>query len=249
MKLNIIKPTVLSAVVVTLLSLFMITGCQPDDATLPDTCTNNIKDGNEAAVDCGGSCSPCTTTAQRIKKYSADFGGGMLFEGNYVYDSLGRLTSISFGAGSTTITYTYYGNDSIKVTGYNANGPIVYILNSSGYASSVIDPDGTVTYFTYDSEGHLLSNNYGLVNTWDAAGNMLTTSELGGQTFTYLTDKINTAGNENRGRKFLGKSSENLIGTSTQSGQQPIAYTYQYDSENRVTYIQRGTGTETFTYY
>ncbi|CAN5216427.1 hypothetical protein BH09BAC1_BH09BAC1_20550 [soil metagenome] len=39
------------------------------------SCSNGIKDGNETGIDCGGSCAACTTTVNKTYYFKGDVGG------------------------------------------------------------------------------------------------------------------------------------------------------------------------------
>ncbi|WP_182047590.1 RHS repeat domain-containing protein [Curtobacterium sp. ME26] len=97
----------------------------------------------------------------------------------YSYDTFGRISSASDGAGRTT-SYTYDGDDRVLTTSFSDSTP-------------------TVTN-TYDAAGHLLTQVSGsgtVTNTYDELGNLLTTGNTanpsGISTSTYGYDK---AGNQ-----------------------------------------------------
>ncbi len=46
---------------VLLLTLISISSCKKDTTTNPTTCSNGVLDGDETGIDCGGSCTACTT--------------------------------------------------------------------------------------------------------------------------------------------------------------------------------------------
>lgn len=67
--------------------------------------------------------------------------------------------------------------------------------------------------------------------------------------YTYYTDKLNSIGNKNFGKAYLGKSSDNLVASETQNNI-TTNYSYKFDSQQRV--IQKTTkleNVETQTYY
>ncbi len=106
--------------------------------------------------------------------------------------------------------------------------------------------------FKYNTDGYLIeskdfyqgdTSRYHL-QTWEIFnGNSISYtvlfSESGGiytENNEYYASTINTIGNENLGRSFLGKSSVNLIKSSTIPNN-PFgskSYTYEFDSQNRV---------------
>ena len=104
-----------------------------------------------------------------------------------------------------------------------------YEYDADGYLTKIVLNSGTSTSETIT---------FTVVN-----GNRVGTSYLtGGFTYTgtsqYLMDKINTIGYENMGITFMGKQEKNLVQTAaiSMSGVSLTqTYTYQYDSQNRVT--------------
>jgi len=124
-----------------------------------------------------------------------------------------------------------------KSLGYDANGFVV----SQNYA---------ITDF---SKNETMRNDKRNVTTINSKG----FSYLGGDFTTvvnldYFYDKVNTVGNKNFGKNFLGKSSENLIKTESENNQ-TISYTYTFDAQQRVlnrTITKGGIqSTSTYTYY
>jgi hypothetical protein len=251
------KAFLAGAVVIALLSVTVMSGCKKDSNNTPSTCSNGVKDGDETGVDCGGSCNACTAASARVKTYSlaAPTFGNSIF--TYTYDSHQRIATVTLSGSldHAVISYTY-GANSITITSDQNRNSSVLTLNASGYAISAVGKDSanntlsTDTY-TYDSDGHLLtSTSSGETNTW-SNGNLATNDRGAGDiySYTYLTNKVNTMGNENVGRAFNGKSSLNLVDIETVSGSGSTAYSYQYDSQNRVTQAVHGNETETYTYY
>ena len=248
------KPILFSAMIVVLFSITLMSGCKKEETT--DACTNGVQDQTETGVDCGGTCNACTASAFRIK--TVTYADGSVFA--YSYDNRGRITNLaitSAGLGNSTQQYTY-GTNSVTQTlqgGFTEN----YTLNSNGYATSQVSKDNTGATiaswaYTYDSEGHVLTSAYTgggggtVTNTW-TNGNLTSDNNFGGQTYTYLLAKDNTIGNENNGMNFFGKDSKNLRNSST-SGGGTTTFTYEYDSQNRVTKQMDGSpGAIIYTYY
>jgi hypothetical protein len=183
--------------------------------------------------------------------------------------------------------YEYYPSMVIEKIFYRNNdkyGRTVYYLNSDGLAISETDmgynQNGdssvgqTVTY-KYNTDGYMLEKKsylYGDTATWisynwQIMNGNITSMELslslwgGGsvtESYEYIPNSVNTLGNTNAGKMFLGKSSTNLIKSSITNNTTPKSgtYSYAFDSMNRV--IQefiRGDGLMTstvnltFTYY
>jgi hypothetical protein len=247
------KPILFINALVILFSISMNSGCKKEKDTT-DLCTDGIQNQNETGVDCGNSCNTCTASAFRIKTIT-------YFDGSvsaYSYDNQGRVTSLaitSTTSGNSNQQYTYGTNSVTQIL--QDGSTINYTLNSNGYATSQVFKDniGAVIFSlnnTYDNEGHLLSSgsNGGgtITNTW-TDGNLTSDNNFGGQTYTYLSTKDNTIGNENKGMKFLGKDSKNLRSTSTSYGS-TTTFTYEYDSQNRVTkQMNGGLDAIVYTYY
>ena len=57
------KTTLLLSLFFVTLALFTACDKEEDTNTTNATCTDGIQNGNETGIDCGGSCSPCSTTA------------------------------------------------------------------------------------------------------------------------------------------------------------------------------------------
>jgi hypothetical protein len=237
------------AFLVTLFCLFSITlisGCKKDDNN-SSTCSNGVKDGDETGVDCGGSCTACIVTGGTAKiKTHTHPGRFAMITDTYVYDSMGRAVSIT--SSDDTETYSYSGNTITHVFfGYTTNSKV----NTQGYIDSTAGQSGTYdVFYTYDSEGHLLStSNVSYNHTYTWSGDNMTGSSVFGtnDTYTYLSG-TNTIGNANKGEAFLGKDSKNLVATKVSSGSS-YTYSYTYDSQNRVASMSDGNITESFTYY
>jgi len=222
-----------SAVFIALISITSFSGCDKND-TLPQTCSNGIKDADETGVDCGGSCNDCTTEAFRIKTYShtafSTSSSGYTTE-TYAYDNKGRVSTITYTGFFTGVSTYTYGNGNVTLVDRD-NFTSVYTLNSLGYATSVTWVGGPTYNFLYDSEWQLLDDGTGIYS-WTANNITFVRPELSG--FTFLTDKVNTVGNVNKGISFLGKDSKNLPESKQYGTGGKYFYTYEYDSQNRVT--------------
>lgn len=162
------------------------------------------------------------------------------------YDDQGRLTSYTQTGGGNTYQVTIqYGSGTVTWTesftdsSGTASGTTIYSLNGQGYAVS----DNGGTTYTYDSDGHLLSetsSSSSVEYTW-SGGNQVSNvnSDSTGaaqytQTKTYLADKEDY---RDFGMAFLGKQSKNLINTVTDNygaTTYNATYTYEYDSKGRV---------------
>jgi hypothetical protein len=206
-----------------------------------------------------------------------DLIGGTIDTLNYFYNNDGTVEKVTYGTGLAKRVYVY-GSNSISEVFYNYTGSIAgtttYFLNDAGLADSMYDSSTDYRYsYEYDANGFLTkstfrgpSNNISSVQTYvnngtnvtntyaaDAGGTVTSSTEQ-----TFFTDKKNTTGNENIGKKFLGKSSANP-GHTWSSTSLSTTYTgswsYSYDSEGRILLQNMlnnaGTvfGTNTYTYY
>ena len=155
---------------------------------------------------------------------------------NYVYDSIGRIASMTDGAGTETYSYDNAG----RVTGV-LRGPsgFGYTYDNNSNVITRTYPDGITTTYTYDDNDRLLTATSGTATTnytYDPASNPLTTSLPNGtkKAVTYdRADRISTL--------------NHTLGAVTIAG-----YTYTRDANGQPTQIvASGTniaGTRKFTY-
>jgi len=175
--------------------------------------------------------------------------------------------------------YEYYSTMVIEKIFYRNNnkyGRNTYYLNSDGLATAEIDigynqnGDSSVAQnvtYKYNIEGYMLEKKsylYGDTATWGSynwqimndniTSMKLSLSLWGGgsvtENYEYFPNSVNTLGNTNDGKMFLGKSSTNLIKSSVTNNTTPKSgtYSYTFDATKRV--IQefiRGNGLTTST--
>jgi len=168
-----------------------------------------------------------------------------------ILNELGLCTSISYGDNNQHDTYEY------DIAGFRK--------------SLIIEDDIYLTTFTYTVfEGNIVSliledktktANSALLKEIEflpgsfisaypdnsyASKSKLKSANLNNTTktdFQYFNDKINTIGNENLGRSFLGKTNKNPIKKAVYSSlsgsgfieTRTINYTYEYDNKGRIT--------------
>ena len=147
------------------------------------------------------------------------------------------------------------------------SNPGMLKLNEKGLYIGTASNCQTASY-QYDANGFLLAQDFGITDYSikeqfsNDRKNVLTVSGkgfnyLGGDftentTYLYYTDKLNSIGNKNFGKQYLGKSSENLMKAATKNGE-TTSYAYAFDAQERV--IQKITTkgstqtTTTYTYY
>lgn len=234
---------------ITNVLFFLVTlnGCKK--ANNINTCNDGIQNGTETGVDCGGACAACTERAFRIKTITNS--GSSPYTETYTYDNKGRIKTILHSANSSYSATFIYENNKITETIDNMNSSVTYTLNSAGYADIETDKIGLSEFvysYEYDSDGHLIMINGSYAKSW-TNGNLSFWANFSGVTYSYLLDKNNTIGNENRGLSFLGNDSKNLVDVESRSGLSPSTYAYQYDAQNRVIQKTDGAETQTYTYY
>lgn len=247
-KLNIVKcrtaePVLLSTIIVALFSITAISGCtKPDENTA--TCSDGLQNQNETGVDCGGDCAACTASAFRIKTVT---GSGT--NETYTYDNKGRATTVVNGAGTSTYTY---GTNTVTMVNSGGGGSTEYTLNSNGYIAVITfkDAAGNVTAsypLPYNSDSITHPS-----DVW-TDDNCTFQGSIDNSTKTYLPGTVNTIAWQNKGLRFMGKDSKNLQHTWSPPGSSMVTYSYEYDSQNRVTKRTQTDGSTTlslnYTYY
>jgi hypothetical protein len=128
---------------------------------------------------------------------------------------------------ATEVTHFAYFTNLDSITGPNS----LYQYNSEGYMTEMKD-------FNKDSS---LSQSYtSQIIGWNVSSLVLYRPSWGPdvitETYTYIPNSINSAGNSNMGMPFLGKSNTNLIEASvlTSAVVKTATFTYSYDTFNRV---------------
>ena len=190
---------------------------------------------------------------------------------NYSYDAVGRLKTLTDGAGQSIITYDYdaagrlsqetNGNGTYTtyeycscgqpnhIINYNANGSINsrfdYTYDELGRRTSMTTLEGTFQY-GYDATGQLTSvitpDNRTLTYVYDAAGNRIGVTDNGATT-TYTTNNLNQYTSVGNA-VYTYDTDGNLI-SKTQGGQ---TTTYSYDVENRLVQVVNAEGTWQYEY-
>jgi YD repeat-containing protein len=147
------------------------------------------------------------------------------------------------------------------------SNPSLLKLNERGLYLETASNCQSVTC-QYDDNGFLITHSFGITDysineqLSNDRKNILSVNGtgfnyLGGDfkettSYEYYKDKLNTIGNKNFGKQYLGKSSENLLKSSTKNGE-TTSYTYILDAQQRVstqTTIKGSAQTVvTYTYY
>ena len=249
------KPYYTPIALIALIVFTAIGGCKKDSL---GSCGNGKMDVGESGVDCGGGCKSCSAEQYRVKSV-VRMQGGDTSTTNLFYTENGLIDSTSFFVRPANAIYSIskfiYSNNQVSFT--NDNSGVIgvafyrYTLNSSGYAVKLENMwyDGDVYYtknLTYDAEWHLLEDSF----TTYANGNKVTGLDVTNTyyTYTYNTDKLNTISNENKGQKFLGRESINVLASQTKPGR-TITYNCQYDSLDRLVRVTEGGMVTTYNYY
>jgi len=187
----------------------------------------------------------------------------------YTYDKDNRITSLVNtkvdGSVISTYQYTYdaVGNQLTKV---ESKGTTTYTYDGNNRLSTVTEPEGRVTGYTYDATGNRRSEQveYGLVSSatvysYDECGRLTTTISSDGTETRYLYDR-----NGNLASKSVGKmetvSAEELSeeklpefdliinkGDAGGTGTEKLAI-YNYDRYNRLTKLKSGNSTTAYGY-
>lgn len=179
----------------------------------------------------------------------------------YLYDAQDRVTQEVYttpGTDPITTQYTYGTNTVTKEVLQNGNqlAYIVYTLDINGRATSA---DNGHTY-TYDAEGHLISDVSGsshYINTWVNGNNTLSESQTIDYTITnsFLADKTEY---REYGLKWFGTGDKGVRYASVAEYNGAtvfdITYNHEYDSKGRVSRMteeswQGGSSTTVIHYY
>ena len=166
----------------------------------------------------------------------------------FTYDSLGETTSITRLAGTSGAVTTYYGYPPLVTLNGEPSSP------SFGSPTSIIDPLGNTTQFSYDGSGNLqkVIDPFGNTSsmTYNAAGQMLTQADALGNTtvfgydsgdLTSITDPLNRTTS-----RFLDAAGR-LLSITDPAGR---TRTYTYTAIDQLSSVTDPLGNQTsFTYY
>lgn len=186
-----------------------------------------------------------TDTMPRIKTYTLTNALGDSTTYTYTYNDKGNIISelTSLGIGSY---YYYNANKIVRIDSYDGDTLFVYTTNSAGYVISAVDQGSNNYTYDYNSNNNIISDN-GNTATW-MEGNRIVSNT---NTIIYsYNSQLNTIGNGNKGQKYFGEDSKNLVEYIRYFGANTTTYyAYSIDNQNRVIRRTNGTLVETYTYY
>ena len=190
--------------------------------------------------------------------------GSILATVSYEYDDQRRITIRTIEpASGLTWTYKYtYSTSQVVEAEHDYTGAmkyqVTYHLDDNGLAVTSSQSGKSVmgnSQYEYNADGYMIKNTFFSEGTtfyaswsWEITDGNITShtsyqphSGLGGtETYTYFTDKTNSAGNNNTGMMFFGKSSRNLVRSSTftsDASSGSATYSYEFDSHQRMTKV------------
>ena len=182
---------------------------------IPKTCSDKIKNGDETAVDCGGSCPPCSGGSSTTP---VSFGGAQNDPAlGIAYDTTGNIyvagressPTINFGTGALT----NHGKSDIYLAKFDAGGHNLWAKLIGGTGA---DGDAAVNVATDPSGNVLLVGNfYGTVNfgggnvTVNGTSDAFVAKYNSAGTFVWAKHFGGTRGNKTNG--VVADSSGNVI--------------------------------------
>jgi RHS repeat-associated protein len=177
----------------------------------------------------------------RVTSYT-DGSGNVI---QYAFDTVGNLTTMTYPDGKV-VTYVYdAANRLTKVTDW-ASRVTSYTYDKNGRLLTATRPDGSVEARTYNAAGQLtqikdtkadgttLINKYTFI--YDAAGNVTSEINTGGDPDNTLTSAAMTYGADNQLATFQGSAvSYDADGNMTSGPLGGTMQAFTYDSRNRLT--------------
>lgn len=259
-----IKSKIKYTILLAFAAVLSITGCKKTDSDNTTITPVGAKLKSVTLLPSGTVTTYYYDSLNRIAKVTTS---GTVFYQSFVYKGSDSI-----------IVFSSNGTDSGRISAYKLNGVGLVVNNTSAVGPTTYtyayDINGYPTYSTANTVAGSAADTFvttgnNITEHRSSTSNVITTNTMRlKQVYTYLTDKTNTIGNSNKGMGFLGKSSANLIGTetyhtssvtiippSTTTSDETYNYSYEYDSNNRVTKRTQtavSTGTpivENYTYY
>jgi RHS repeat-associated protein len=169
---------------------------------------------------------------------------------SYTYDSLGRLTKVTNGAGQA-VSYSYDLDGNLTALGYPNGKTVSRTFNAASQLTGVKDWLGNTTSFGYDPNGDLTAEAYpNGVNTasaYDNAGQLTSITDTSGAatlaSFSYTRDNTGLVTSANTG--VIPGGNENYTYTPLSQLGSRNGAPFTYDPAGNMTGLPAGT-TQTF---
>ena len=161
------------------------------------------------------------------------------------FDDLGRVVKQSdANHGTSTMAYTAGQTVSTDALGNSTT----YTLDDQQRTTGIRYPDGTTVARTYGADNTLASDENGTY-TYDAQGNMLTSTDVMGRTTTYTYNSDNQVKSATDAAGLVTSYTYNAGGDLTSKTVAGSTDAYTWDSEHRlVSHTNPVGGTESYTY-
>lgn len=210
-----------------------------------------------------------TISIPKIKTITYYKGDSITSHTSFEYDTSGKLSKSTYSNGQS-FTFSYAPSNIIRTYYYIiSEKPSIdtLILNNKGL---VISEEGGITTYEYTPEGYqsklTIDASPKTSQTYTSLdGNIIKNTERNYNdvryihTYTFLSDIINTIGNENMGITYFGKQDKNLKSKDNTIDLRDnktfqLTYEYEFDTKNRVTKLKKigwysYNDSETYTYY
>ena len=191
----------------------------------PPTCNDGIQNGDETGVDCGGSCSPCTTNPtcndgiQNGDETGVDCGGSCApCQTNVTYCNAGRqgtnyIASVTFGSISNTSANGSYSNFTAQSTSVTKGTSVTLTVNPAytNWGSNVIGG-----WIDWNQNGDFSDPGEQV---------LMKTPGTGGGTTTVVIPSTAKSGNTRLRVRYKWASNPNPCGNTTADGDEVEDYT------------------------
>ncbi len=200
--------------------------------------TDRLSRTSSSSYDLKGQLSQTTDARGTALTFSYDAAGqmtGLAYPGGtvaYVYDAIGRRTSMTDVTGLTT---TAYDADSRVTSNVSPQGTVSYAYNAAGDRLTMTQPGSKTVTYAYDGVGRLQSVTDWLSQatnfSYDVDSNRTGISRANGVTSTYAFD-----------------AAARVTSIAHAVGGTPIeSFTYNYDNADNRTSLVSSAGTESYT--
>jgi len=222
-------------------AMITVASCTKDNNNKPSHCTNGVKDGDETAIDCGGSCSACALPTACFTADDSVFANLPIQFTNCSQQAISYNWNFGDGGTSTDAspshTYATNGNYTVTLTVTNTAGSntttrtvTAFSYTNADYAGSFIGPElCTVNGTTPTYTAQVVANGtYGItINNFGNLGINVTATLLGNDftipSQTHASILVNGVGTLNNNKQNLnysysyndGVNAENCVATLT----------------------------------